>query len=123
MASTDQIMEAANALGEMVAEHEATKRMESAVSALESDVDAQRAVADLNRHIESLGKKQAEGQPIEVGDKRRLETLQKAVTRSAVLREVQVAQMDYLDLMRRIDDAITGSSAKLDTPDLVRGVE
>lgn len=110
MASTQEILDQANALGELLAEHDAAKAMESAIKALQGDTASQRALADLNRHGAALEEKAAQGQAIEVADKRKLEELQQAVVLNPLLANFQRAQMDYTDLLRQVDDAITGRS-------------
>jgi len=111
MPSTQEILDAAKKVGQMVAEHDATKKLESALKALESDTDAQRAIADFNRHLQTLAQKEQSGKPIEVQDKQKLESLQQAVVMNINLRNFQTAQMDYVDLLRKIDDAITSQSS------------
>ncbi len=111
MASTQEILDQANALGELLAEHETAKAMESALKALQADTASQQALADLNRFGASLEEKAAQGKPIEVADKRKLEELQQAVVLNPLLAGFQRAQMDYTDLLRQVDDAITGRSA------------
>ncbi len=110
MPSTQEILDAAKKVGQMVAEHDATTKLESSLKALESDTDAQRAIADFNRHLQALAAKEQSGKPIEVDDKRKLESLQQAVVMNIKLRNFQMAQMDYVDLLRKIDDAIVNES-------------
>ena len=111
MASTQEILDQATALGDLLAAHDAAKGMESAVKALQADPASQRALADLNRHAGGLEEKAAQGKPIEVADKHKLEELQQAVVLNPLLANFQRAQMDYTDLLRQVDDAITGRSA------------
>lgn len=108
MATTQEILEAAQNLGKLIASHEAAGKVEAAARKLQGDVDAMRILNDYNRHLEKVSEKEASGKPVEVEDKRQLEKLQTAVVRNAVLRDFQVAQMDYLDLMRRVDEAMQG---------------
>lgn len=108
-ATTEQILEAARKLGQMIAEHPATQRLEDALRRLQQDTESQRALNDYNRHLQKLAEKEARGQPIEVEDKRQLEQLQKAVVMNPTLRELQMVQMDYVDLMRRVDEAMAGA--------------
>lgn len=110
MATTQEILDAATQLGKMVGTHEVSAKLERAVKALQEDVEAQRLLSDYHRHLDKIGQKEAKGQPIEVEDKRRLEQLQKAVASSGLLREFQIRQMDFLDLMRQVDEAIMGPS-------------
>jgi len=111
MPSTQEILDAAKKVGQMVAEHDATKQLESALKTLESDTDAQQAIADFNRHLQTLAQKEQSGKPIEVQDKQKLESLQQAVVMNINLRNFQTAQMNYVDLLRMIDEAITSQSS------------
>ena len=113
MATTTQIIEKAQALGKLIAEHDAARRFVDAVNRLRDDTDAQRVLTDMNRHTDTIAEKQAKGEPIEVADKHKLEDLRAAVAQNAVLGQFQMAQMDYLDLMRKVDDAIAGQNEGL----------
>ena len=108
MATTAEILEAARELGNLISRHEASTKLEAVAEQMDADTEAQRALNDYHRHVETLAKKEAERKPIEVEDKRRLERLQQAVANNAVLRNFQTAQMDYVDLLRQVDEAMTG---------------
>lgn len=110
--TTEDLLKRAHELGDLIAEHPTAKKLEDVLRRLQADVEAQRAMNDYNRHLQALGDKEAQGRPIEVADKKKLEQLQNAVIKNAVLRDFQVAQMDYLDLMRRVDEAIQGGPAQ-----------
>lgn len=110
MATTQEIISAATALGRQIGTHDATRKFEAGVAKLRDDVDAQRALNDFNRHMNKLAEKEGAGQPIEVEDKRRLEQLQSTLIANEVVRTFQMGQMDYLDLMRKVDDAISRAS-------------
>jgi len=111
MVTTQEIVDAATELGAQVARHEAVVRLETTLKKLKDDVDAQRLFNDYHRHMADVGQKKEQGRPIEVQDKQRLESLQEKMVTNPVLRELQIHQMDYLDLMRRVDDAIAGQSS------------
>ena len=106
MASTEQILQAAAELGKLIGEHPATKKFVDAAKGLQDDTEAQRVLNDYNRQLQTIHEKESKGQPIEVADKRKLEGLQQAVIQNKVLRDFQLVQMDYMDLMRRVDDAL-----------------
>lgn len=111
MATDDQIMKAATEFGEILGGHPKVGRLDAAIKKLKEDTESQRALNDLNRHLQTVAEKEMTGQPIEVSDKRRLQELQNVVVHNLVLREFQLAQMDYVDLVRRLDDAMYGRSA------------
>lgn len=109
MASEQEILDQAAKLGELLAEHDAVKKMEAATKAFEADTASQRGFTDYQRFAQSLQQKAQQGAPIEVEDKRRLEELQQAVINNPLLANMQRAEMDYVDLLRKIDAAIVGS--------------
>jgi cell fate (sporulation/competence/biofilm development) regulator YlbF (YheA/YmcA/DUF963 family) len=109
MATTDQVLESARQVGKLVSEHPAIQKLQGVVEQLQKDIDAQRAMADFERFVATIHQKEQSGQPIEVADKRKLEELQRKVVTNRLLRDFQMAQIDVLDLRRKIDEAIFGS--------------
>lgn len=116
MPTTQEILDAATKLGKLIAEHDAAKRLESAAKQFNDNVDAQRLLTDYQRHVNAVGQKEASGQPIEVADKHKLEELQTKLSREPALGQLQMAQMDYLDLMRQVDAAIEGTANPTEAP-------
>ena len=113
MTSTAQILEAAKKLGTLICEHDAAQKLEKYTGQLRNDTESQRALNDLNRHIQAIAEKESAKKPIEVEDKRKLEALQKSVVSNELLRTLQLAQMDYVDLLRQVDDAIAQESPNI----------
>jgi len=111
MASDEQIMKSAQELGKILGDHPKVARLEDAIEKLKGDIEAQRALNDFNRYLQTVSEKEMSGQPIEVSDKHKLQELQNAVVHNLVLREFQLAQLDYVDLVRAIDDTMYGRSA------------
>jgi len=109
MANEQDILEQATRLGELIAEHGATNKLEGASKAFESDINSQRALTDYQRFAQSLQQKAQQGGAIEVEDKRKLEQLQQAVITNPLLANMQRAEMDYLDLLRKVDGAIVSA--------------
>lgn len=110
MASTQDIVEQATKLGKLLLDHDAFKNREAVLRKLQADTGAQRLLNDLNRHIQTLAEKEMSGKPIEVEDKHKLEKLQGAVVTNPVLRDLQMAEMDYADLLRKINEAVIGNT-------------
>ena len=111
MATDEQVIKAALEIGKLLGDHPKVSRLEAAVDKLREDTEAQRALNDLNRQLQSVAEKEMAGQPVEVSDKQKMRDLQNAVVHNLVLQEFQLAQMDYVDLVRKLDDALYGQSA------------
>lgn len=110
MATKQEILDAATKLGKLIADNSVGQKLEDAIKKLEGDIDAQRAMTDYQRLIQTLSEKEATGKPIEVEEKQKLQTLQNAVIHNLTLQQFQIAQMDYLDLMREVDAVISAQS-------------
>ncbi len=105
--TTNDILKKARELGEDLAKHDAVTKLIDATKAFDDDRDAQRLLLDYSRAMQTVAQKQATHQPIEVAEKQQLEQLQQQLVTNLKLRSLQMAQMDYLDLMRSIDAALT----------------
>lgn len=120
MTSTEQIVKAATELGRLIAEHDAAKKFDEMTKKIRDDTEAQRLLTDYSRHMQTIQEKQAAGKPIEVEDKRRLEKFQQDMVANSLLRDLQLIQMDYLDLMRRVEEAMhtprTGEAPAAEPP-------
>jgi len=104
--TTEEIIAKARELGTMISNHSASTAYHEAMNSLENDVEAQRILTDYKRKAQTLSEKEAKGQPIEVEDKHALRELQSAMVMNPVLSKIQVVQMDYLDLMRKVESAM-----------------
>ena len=109
MATTDEILDAARQLGKLIGSHDAAKKFADVMGRLREDDDAQRLLNDYNRQINTISEKESAGTPIEVEDKHKLESFQTKVMTHDLLRDLQMVQMDYVDLMRRVDEAMAES--------------
>ena len=110
MTTTQEVLDAAKKLGSLINEHEAAQRMQQAVERIQQDSEAQRLLNDYNRQVQTIAEKESQGKPIEVEDKRALEKLQNQIASNPTLRQFQIAQMHYVDLMRQVDEAIAGKA-------------
>ena len=108
MATTPEILEIAKKLGKMIKEHAAAAKLEDAISILQKDTDAQRLMNDYNRLTAEIAEKEHSGKPIEIDDKHKMKDLHNQVVMNKVLQDLQMAQMDYSDLMRQVDSAMAG---------------
>ncbi|WP_432798229.1 YlbF family regulator [Poriferisphaera sp. WC338] len=111
MDTTQQILDEARKLGKLIKEQDAAKKLDQAIEALKGDQDAQRVLNDYNRLAAQIAEKEQANKPIEVEEKYQMQELHKSVIMNKVLQDFQVAQMDYADLMRKVDEAMSGGIA------------
>ncbi len=100
------ILAAAADLGRRIASHPAAVEYRRCRDAIDADQQTQRLLADYQRAVETIEDKQQKQQPIEVDDKRRVRELQEAVILNPALRALQAAEMNYLDLMRKVSQTL-----------------
>lgn len=110
MSTTEKIFKTAGELGKMIAEHEASVEMRSVEAALKDDIETQRMINDFERHAVKLNEKQQKGEPIEIAEKHQLQGYQEALGANPLVRRLQKAQMDYLDLLQKVNVAIADTS-------------
>lgn len=106
MPTTQEIIDAAQKLGQLIQQHQAATNYEEAVAAIEANPDAKSLLMDYNKLMQTVMEKQQTNQPIEVDEKHKLEELQTQVIDNQILKNLQVAEMDYADLRRKINQAI-----------------
>ena len=113
MSDSNTLVEQARELGKQIAQHDAAKKLRNAMKKLETDNDARQCLTDYNRHLIQLAQKEQMGQPIEPDEKRKLQSLQTAVVHNLTIRELQMAQMDFADVIRQVDEALTSETGEL----------
>jgi len=106
MPNKQEIESKAKELGDLIGQTDAAKQMREVEQAVEKDADTQRLVNEFNQLIQTLSQKQAQGQPIEVEDKKKLEQAQTALATNIQVQRLQKAQMDYMDLLRTANTAM-----------------
>jgi cell fate (sporulation/competence/biofilm development) regulator YlbF (YheA/YmcA/DUF963 family) len=105
---TQQIMDEANKLGDLVAQHPAVSRYKDARKAVEQDPDANRLLAEFDRQIEALARQQQSGMPVTDAQQQSLEALQSRIVSHLKIKALNLAQVEFIDLLRRITQTIQG---------------
>ena len=105
---TQQIMDEANKLGDLVAQHPAVARYKDARRAVEQDPDANRLLAEFDRQIEALGRQQQAGMPVTDAQQQSLEALQSRIVSHIKIKAMNLAQVEFIDLLRKITQTIQG---------------
>lgn len=103
---TQQILDEASKLGELVKQHPAVARYKEARKAVEQDPDANRLMAEFDRQIETLGRQQASGMPVTDAQQQALESLQSRIVSHLKIKALNLAQVDFVDLLRKITQTI-----------------
>jgi cell fate (sporulation/competence/biofilm development) regulator YlbF (YheA/YmcA/DUF963 family) len=99
-------MDAAEKLSQMVADHPAVARYKSAQKAVADDAEAGRMLADFDRQLETLGRQEQQGVPISDSQRQQLEVLQSRIVSHIKIKNLNMAQVEFVDLLRKINQTI-----------------
>lgn len=105
-ADTQSIMDAAEKLSQMVAEHPAVARYKQAQKAVAEDPEAGRLLAEFDRQLETLGRQEQSGMGITDAQRQQLESLQSRIISHIKIKNLNLAQVDFVDLLRKINQTI-----------------
>jgi cell fate (sporulation/competence/biofilm development) regulator YlbF (YheA/YmcA/DUF963 family) len=112
---TQQIMDAADKLGQMVAQHPAIDKYKQAQKSLAEDPDASRLLNEFNRQLMTLARQEESGMPVSDAQRHSLEGLQAQLASHLKIKALNMAQVEFIDILRRVSDAIRSKIS--DQPD------
>ncbi len=112
--SMDDILEQARRLGQRIRKHPYYRRLREADAKVREDPEATKALEAYNQTATAIQEKEQKGEPVEVEEKRNLDTLRDTVVANETVKAFSQAQADYADLMRRMNEAIFQAIAGAD---------
>ncbi|HEY8665376.1 MAG TPA: YlbF family regulator [Tepidisphaeraceae bacterium] len=103
---TQEILDAAAKLGDLVAQHPAVAKYKQAQKLVAEDPDASRLLADFDRQLETLGRQEQSGMPVTDAQRQQLESLQSRIVSHIKVKSLNMAQVDFIDLLRKVNQTI-----------------
>ena len=103
---TNQILAEADKLGQLVAQHPAVERYKNAQRAVAEDPDANRTMAEFERQLETLARQESTGMPVTDAQRQQLENLQSRIVSNVKVKNLNMAQVDFIDLLRKVNQAV-----------------
>ena len=103
---TQQILDEAEKVGKLVAEHPAVEKYRTAQRAVAEDPEASRALAEFERQLETLGRQEQAGMPVTDAQRQTLEQLQSRIISNIKVKALNMAQVDFIDLLRKVTQTI-----------------
>ena len=100
---TQQILQAAEKLGQMLKDHPAVERFKSAQKSVGGGCGGQPAAwRNSSGRLEALGRQEQQGRPATDAQKMQLEALQSKIVSHIKIKNLNMAQMEFIDLLRKI---------------------
>jgi cell fate (sporulation/competence/biofilm development) regulator YlbF (YheA/YmcA/DUF963 family) len=103
---TQQIMDEAEKLGQLVAQHPAVDRYKQAQKAVADDAEASRMMADFERTLSKLDQQAQAGLPITDAQRDQIEALQSKIVSHIKVKALNMAQVEFVDLLRKVTQTI-----------------
>lgn len=103
---TQQLMDEATKLGQLAAHHPAVARYKQARETVDKDPEANRMLAELDRQIDTLTRQQQAGMPVTDAQQHQLETMQSRMVSHVKIKALNMAQVEFVDLLRKITQTI-----------------
>jgi cell fate (sporulation/competence/biofilm development) regulator YlbF (YheA/YmcA/DUF963 family) len=101
-----QILDEAVKLGQLAAQHPSVARFKQARDAVDKDAEASRMLAELDRQIEGLTRQAQAGMPVTDAQQHALESLQSRIVSHIKVKALNMAQVEFVDLLRKISQTI-----------------
>ena len=106
MADTTEILAEAEKLGKLVATHPAVAKYKTAQKTVADDADASRLLRDFERALDTLGQQEQRGMPVSEAQRSQLEALQVQIMSHIKVKALNMAQVDFIDLLRKVNQTI-----------------
>jgi cell fate (sporulation/competence/biofilm development) regulator YlbF (YheA/YmcA/DUF963 family) len=103
---TQTILDAAEKLSQLVADHSAVARYKSAQKSVAEDPEAGRLLSEFDRQIETLGRQEQQGVPVSEPQRAQLESLQSRIVSHIKIKNLNMAQVEFIDLLRKVNQTI-----------------
>lgn len=102
----DDTVELSERLGRAIAGSPQAARLHAARDALKAQKEVEQTLKDYQVQADKINALQQENKPVEVEDKHKLQELEDKLFGSEVFKEFTAAQVEYVDMMRKINQAI-----------------
>ena len=113
---TNQILAEAEKLGQLVAQHPAVEKYKQAQKAVSDDPETNRAMAEFQRQFETLARQEQSGMPMTDAQRQQLESVQSRIVSNIRVKALNLAEVEFIDLLRKVNQTIQGKLVDLPHP-------
>jgi len=90
----------------MLSEHPAVVRYQQAQKAVAEDAEANRLLQEFDRTLEQLARQEHAGMQVTDAQRQQLEALQSRIVSHIKVKNLNLAQVEFIDLLRRVNQTI-----------------
>ena len=102
----DDITQLAQKLGAAIGQSAQAVNLRNARNQLDAQPEVKKLMEDLRRQSEKVAALEGQNKPVEVEDKHRLQEINDKLVANEVFKKHMAAQVEYVDLMRKVNVAI-----------------
>ena len=99
-------IELAGQLGKALAASPQAAALRAARQAFELHPELARTLEEYQKQIDRISELESQNKPIEVADKQRLQELNGKLVSAEAFKKLTAAQVEYVDLMRKVNDRL-----------------
>jgi cell fate (sporulation/competence/biofilm development) regulator YlbF (YheA/YmcA/DUF963 family) len=103
----NDIIDMAARLGKAIARSPQAETLRKARAAMNAQNDVMQLLRDFQKQSERIAELQENDKPIEVEEKHKLDELHEQLLAKDVFKSFTAAQVEYVDLMRKVNEAIS----------------
>jgi len=111
----NQILELADKLGKEIHQSAQASALRESKKELDQHKDILDVIQAYQEQLDKVHKLEQENKPIEVPDKHRLQELHDKLVASEVFKKYTAAQLEYVDLMRKVNTALRKELAQTES--------
>jgi cell fate (sporulation/competence/biofilm development) regulator YlbF (YheA/YmcA/DUF963 family) len=102
---TPQVIDAAEKLGKLIADHPVIEKYKAAQRSLSEDAEASRLLGEFDRLIDGLAQQEATGRPVSEAQRSQLEAIQTRLASNLKVKNLSIVQVEMTDLLRKVSQA------------------
>ena len=110
----DQIIELAQRLGKAIAQSPQARSLVAVRDELAAQPQVEQLLKDYQQQADKITQLENEQKPIEVEDKHKLDELHGKLISNDLFKKLTAAQVDYVDLMRKVNGALRKEIAPIE---------
>ena len=109
------IIDLGERLGKAIADSPQAGKLRKARKAVAADAELSKVLSDFQAQSQKIASLEAEKRPVEVDDKHRLQSLHEKLVAADVFKALSSAQVEYVDLMRKVNEVLQKHLAATET--------
>jgi cell fate (sporulation/competence/biofilm development) regulator YlbF (YheA/YmcA/DUF963 family) len=113
-ATVTACIELARRLGKAIVDSPEAGAYRAARDELGADAEASKTLTDYQQQAEKIAQLEEANKPVEVDDKHKLQELNGKLIASDLFKKFTAAQMEYVDLMRKVNQALRSELAVIE---------